>query len=647
MSFTLNKFNFIAFRLVAVMLIYTACRLVFYVYNQDLFPDVDGSTLMTILAGGIRFDLTAILYLNLIYFLFISVPLSRRFESSKSYKHLSNGYFIVVNLVGIAGNLMDTVYYQFTLQRTTFSVLDAFQHEQNITSIIFTAMFDFWPVTIAFFALVWTLVWTAKVSNLKTSNLRSLYYVPSHSALTVAVLALSILGMRGGLGYSTRPIAMNNAGEYVEKANQMAIVLNTPFTFLRTINKTSFPRLSYYDNEEDLAKVFTPVKKNAVESNDSQPLNVVVLIMESFSAEMSGFLNPGLNGADYKGYTPFLDSLLTKSLTFEYGFAHGRKSIDAIPAVVAGVPSMKVPFVISHYGTNELQGMGKILGQQGYHTSFFHGAPNGSMGFSAIMNLSGFEHYYGMTEFNESGLYGEEAFDGTWGIWDEEFLQYMAKTQSTLPTPFVSTFFSLSSHHPFEIPARYQGQFDAETERLSTFRYADYALQRYFETAKQQPWYDNTLFVITADHSSLAAYDSYKTDLGKFRIPILFYKPDGSLKQWVSGVAQQSDIFPTILDILNNDAEYFSFGSSLLDESTPKYAISYVNDNYQLVKGDYLLQFDGEKVTALYRYKTDTFLRNNIKDNSEVQEDKQSLVAFLQAVLQQYNNRMIDNKLTP
>src|SRR5690606_14279042 len=141
----------------------------------------------------------------------------------------------------------------------------------------------------------------------------------------------------------------------------------------------------------------------------------------------------------------------------------------------------------------------KLLGEKGYETAFFHGAPNGSMGFSAYMQLAGIKNYYGKNEYNN-----DDDFDGIWGIWDEPFMQFMAKKLDTFKQPFFSSFFSLSSHHPFKVPEHYAGKFPKGQLPLhEPIGYVDNALRQFFNTASKSEWYKNTLFVIVADHASM------------------------------------------------------------------------------------------------------------------------------------------------
>ena len=176
-------------------------------------------------------------------------------------------------------------------------------------------------------------------------------------------------------------------------------------------------------------------------------------------------------------------------------------------------------------------------------------------------------------------------------------------------------------------------------------RYTDNALRLFFEKARKQPWYDNTLFVITSDHTNLSDHEYYQTDLGGFCSPIIFFDPKGDMKPGVrNAIAQQIDIMPTVLGYLGYDRPYIAFGSNLLatpDEKT--WAVNYLGGIYQYVEGDYLLQFDGNKTKALYRFRTDLLLKDNVAEKEP--EVVKRLERRLKAIIQSYMTRMNGNEL--
>lgn len=159
------------------------------------------------------------------------------------------------------------------------------------------------------------------------------------------------------------------------------------------------------------------------------------------------------------------------------------------------------------------------------------------------------------------------------------------------------------------------------------------------------PWYKNTLFVITSDHTNLSDHDYYQTDLGGFCSPIIFFDPSGEFKSGMrNAIAQQIDIMPTVLSYLGYDKKYVGFGIDLL--TTPAedtWAVNYNNGFYQYVKGDYLLQWDGSKTKALYRFRTDLLLKDNVANKEP--KVREAMERQVKAIIQSYMERMTQNEL--
>ena len=637
----------LALNLIMAYIVYFIARVAYLLENYSIFSQgLDTNGLFSAFQGGLMFDSSAIMYTCSLYIAMMILPL--HLKERPAYHKVCKWIFVIVNAIGLVLNLMDTVYFQYTSRRTTSTVFSEFGNEGNLAGIFGTELLHHWYLVLLAIVVVW-LMWKLYVTpRLTVQHARSWrYYVIMVAGVLLMVPAM-IGGMRGGLAIAVRPITVSNANQYVDRPVDAALVLNTPFALLRTMGKDVFSNPHYFDNETQLEAVYTPVHTPDSTAHFT-PKNVVVIIVESYGKEYLGFFNHDLDGGKYKGYTPFIDSLMAKSLTFKYSYANGRKSIDAMPSVLSGIPMMVEPFFVTPASMNSLSGLARQLDGKGYTTAFFHGAQNGSMGFQAFARATGYQQYLGRSEFNnDPSTNGDDDFDGTWAIWDEPFLQFMVHKLNSYKQPFMATVFTASSHHPFKVPKNLENQFpDEGTQPIhKCVRYTDMALRHFFEEAAKQPWFNNTIFVFTADHTNQTTHDVYKTDLGLYSIPIAFYTPDGSLQPAVRDdvVMQQANVMPTLMGLLGYDKPYLAFGCDVLNTPPEQtWAFNYNNGIFQLLQGEWMLQFDGEKTKALYRFKQDPMLRNNL--TGKVPEQAQ-MERMLKAIIQQYMTRMTENRLT-
>lgn len=623
-------------RLSLTMVIYTLCRIIFYIYNIDLLGIDDLATWGHIMLGGLRFDLSGVVYTNLLVIVLHLLPLWQRY--TRGYQRAMTISYWACNIPMVLINLADVVYFRFSGRRTSKAVFDEFANEDPSNFLHF--FFQYWPITLTGIVLIflWILAYRrCRLSIERPTRIDNKYYLASGGMMIVAAFC-AILAMRGSLMIATRPIGPNHASAYVARPEQRSMVLNTPFVMIRTAGKHVLPSL-HYMNEQEAVRLFNPVRTSyqGDYSGLMQGRNVVIIIWESLSREWVGSLNTHIEG--YKGYTPFLDLLISRSCYWPEAYAGGGKSIDAMPSILASVPRPMTHFVGSPYSGNHLSSLADALSRAGYQTAFFHNGHNGSMGFDAMARQLGFEHYYGMKEYGNDSDY-----DGKWGIWDEPFLQYMVKQMGKLQEPFLAVEFTTSSHDPYKIPKAYRERFpEGEIPLHKCIRYTDYALQEFFRSASQQPWYHNTIFLITGDHSVPGALEQYKTSVGAFSIPMIIFDPRGELiGEQTSKTVQQADVLPTLVHLLGVDYPMVAFGHNMLSNSEDHFAINALDNTYQMIRGDYVLQYDGQQVVALYNKAKDPMLRNNLRGQSDIEAE---LVRLMQAYLQSFTNRMRDNRM--
>ena len=630
------------------LLVLTLSRVVFLAVNFSYYADhLTLGLLGSMFRGGLVFDLSTMVYINGLYILLMLLPWSGK-ESRRWYALTAKGVFVLFNGLALVANLADCVYFRFTGRRTTATVFNEFGNEGNLGSIIGHELLAHWYLTLLFLLIIYGLWRIYRRPALQTKVNPRVYYPVQIVCLLVAI-PLCVFAVRGGVGKAVRPITLSNANQYINRPVEAAVVLNTPFSVIRTIGKKPFVVPDYMTDEE-MEAVFTPVHLPKVEEGKAAvrpQKNVVVFILESFGSEYIGALNPTLDGGTYKGYTPFLDELIPLSYTFTAAVGNGRKSIDGMPSVLSGIPMFVEPFFVTPASLNKVSGIAGELRKEGYYTAFFHGAENGSMGFQAFARATGFQDYFGRTEYNADPYTdGDKDFDGTWAIWDEEFFRFFCDKINSFRQPFVAALFSASSHHPFVVPERYREQFPEEGGQPihKCVRYTDNALRLFFERAKNEPWFNNTLFVITADHTNQTSHAEYQTDYGSFSVPIIFYDPGADLRGSSSAIAQQIDIMPTVLGYVGYSRPFVAFGCDLF--RTPvseRYAVNYLNGIYQFFLHDYVLQFDGEKTIAVYDRKADPLQQHNIIHRILPQKEMERT---LKAIIRQYMFRMNEDELT-
>ncbi|MWB94794.1 sulfatase-like hydrolase/transferase [Flavobacterium sp. GA093] len=607
-------------RFFLIVIIYQLSRILFYCINREQFGDF---TLETF-TGGLLFDFAAIAYINTFFVIFHLIP--GNFKYKTTYQRILKIAFYSINLIFIATNFIDIIYYRFTGRRSTFSMITAKGMEKEAVGLIPSFLKEFWYIAVIFFLvsiILWKLIPNLKKINLLETVTRKDYY--KQTAYFILSLVIILIIGRGGL--QKKPIKIVDAIKYGALSNS-ALVLNTPFCILKTIaKKEDIDKVNYFD-EKELVSIYNPAI-TLQPTNPATKKNVVILILESFGDENVG-----------RGQTPFLDSLITKSYYFKNGFANGKVSIDAVPSILSSIPSlMNNSFISSSYSLNKINGLPKILKKEGYNTSFFHGAFNGSQNFDQYAKVAGFEHYYGKDQY-----IGKEAFDGRWGIFDEEFLQFYATKLNSFKQPFFSSLFTISSHNPYIIPEQYKGKFPKGTTVIQeSIAYTDFALRKFFATAKKQGWYKNTLFVISSDHTSSGGDQAIdKTNIGKFSIPILFFDPSNPELVGVNEKNfQQIDIMPSILDYLNIKTDMISFGKSY--KSKDNFVVYYLQGTYHYIQDDYYLAFANNQAIGLYNWKKDVLLKTNL-----MQQDKaktQQMERFLKAYIQTFNDRVINDKL--
>ncbi|PSR56971.1 sulfatase [Adhaeribacter arboris] len=618
-------FKIIIKRLFLLLVVYQLLRVAFYLANSSTFSEIPVNQLAAAFYYGLRFDFSAILVINIPFIFFSLAPPT--FLHRKGYQQFLKGLYFIVNTPFILLNLVDTEYFKFIGRRSTNEVATI---TQDILAQANQLTQNYWYILLVLGFLVMALyfLYPKNFSYQPQKDRRKVWQV-------ALLILLTVIFIRGGIQY--KPIRVSTAFGY-EPPVLGNLILNSTFTFVRSLNKRTIERARYFKTKQDLLQTlrFDPHKVLSVEGEPIRD-NVVIIILESFGSEYTGIENGG------QGYTPFFDSLATQGLFLRENYANGRRSIEALPSILSGLPSlMDNPFMASAYQGNEIYGIGNVLQPQGYYTSFYHGGANGTMSFNAFAKLAGFTHYYGLDEYPKERL--EKDFDGNWGIFDEPYLQYVAQQLNQQPQPFLTGVFTLSAHHPYTLPTTYKNKFPKGKLKIHpTIAYTDFALRQFFKTAAQQPWYANTLFVLTADHTQQVYQKTYKNRLGYHKVPLLFFRPG---KKFTNAnphkITQHADILPTLVDYLNVPTDkLLPFGTSVFDTNSPGKALIFIDGIYSFIRNDYITELHPNGKAHLFRYKTHGYT----KLKKEPESIKKIYGRELEAYVQYFRNAMLDNNL--
>jgi hypothetical protein len=500
-------------------------------------------------------------------------------------------------------------------------------------------MWENWYLVAAGLLMVWGL-WAAyrRKAVPATPITRRIPYYIVNTLIFAAAAVLSVGAIRGGFTRTTRPVTLNNVLEYTSSPDKANLILSNPFCIVRTAGNKGVGYETYFDRAAADA-IFQPYHYPDPDQGDRSGTgrNVVIFILESFSAEHSALLMPHLH-PDGRGYTPFLDSLMAGGLTFTDAYANGGKSIEALSSVLASTPSFKRPFVLLPQSIGESRPLPAILGSKGYTTAFFCGSPSGSMGFDAYVKGAGVENIYSMEDFEE--LRGSGHRDGYWGIWDMPFIDYMGEVLSSTPQPFMSTIFTVSSHHPFVVPDEYAGLPEGTTKVHKGVQYTDLSIRNFFDKYSGEDWFAGSIFVFVADHvSSEKAAAQTQTLLGRNHIIQFIYAPEGSGATY-GEPAQQIDLMPTLLGLLGETEPYFAFGRDIFGEPerlSAAFGFSSAGMIFYIAGGDYLVLFDEKEITEVYR-RGDTLMEHPLPRPWPA--EALSMAEYLKAVIQQYDTHV-------
>ena len=635
-------------------------RLVWFVANVFWLPPIGIDEYVYAHLVGIYFDIPVVALIYLPVWIWVVYGDSWR----QQFPIVNRILFVISSMVVLIFNGIDTGYSQVTAKRSGFELFDTLGDDANRFAPYLT---DNWYIILGLAAIGYLIFRWVPVRgqypdiNFRARPLRGL-------VATAAFGGLWLLSFRGG--FQLRPLRAIDASNFVQP-EIAPLVTSTPLQIISTWQRNGLPDFEFeiqfptnstitsdpknsrahqwlFDNSTTLPPF--PMSRT-LGGGWVQP-NIVFIVVESLARDYTGFGNG-------KPFTPFLDKIAAdpQTIQFPYCFANGTKSIEMVPSIFCGMPSLMSEFyVTSAYANNKVNNAYQLA--KGYKTAFFHGSNNGTMGFQSFLKQTGLQQYHGIDQY-PSDLYNRD-FDGNWGIFDEPYLQHFSNCLDTLNNPnipFFASVFTLSSHHPYTIPAPYLNKLPGSPGTVQhTIAYADIALQKFLQTASTKPWFKNTVFVITGDHTSHSDKEYFYSQSGHYEVPFLIYAPGIDIKninEKLSGreaiindatqkTLSQCDIIPTLWNLLGANNPRLGFGRSAFDPSYKGYSTHIDKDLYYIIQYPFVLALNQQGQVVDYHKQ----LRNNNKAQKLPLEGPQFewLRATLQCQMSEYSQRIKQNR---
>ena len=644
-----------AWRIAMLYIAMNICRAVFYLHNQELIGEIQSDEIWQLLKGSMLFDSASFAYTMSLYFIITLLPISERIWNKKWYRVTTLCSYIIPASAMLAINLSDVVYFHYTQKRFTSEEI-FFADNSNTPQLMLQFLQENW-----YLALIWVVLIAALVIGFRVGfKVRDIVPMPTrhkddadreswHSRRMVILTSLFVLvrlavitavvfycayAIRGGLTRMTQRLNLSHSMLYTKSPHKANLILSNPFCIIRTMSHHIV--VPHFFDDKEIDAIYTPshYPEDMMHSElygACEGYNVVLFILESFSAEHSAYLMPEEHSNG--GYTPNLDKLMAKGLVFDHCYSNGYVSIAAPPAIWSSTPSYEVSFLRMAESVADCRPLPRILADKGYHTAFFCGSEHGSMGFGAYAHIAGIDKLYSMEDYEER--HGSGDFDDAWGIWDEPFIDYMGEEISDFKEPFFASIFTLTSHHPFNVPEEVEKELPKGTTlNHRPIAYADRAIGRFMEKYRNEEWFQHTLFIFVADHVSSERMLEKTNSLPEcFHIIGFMYTPDGAIPaQHYEHIFSHVDIMPTVLGLVGHDEPYFAIGRDIFNEPQRE-PFTLIRSGYQYLglMDDYFIDFDGTECFGAYSY-DDYEHSNDISSTIEIGRAD----SLTKATLQQY-----------
>jgi phosphoglycerol transferase MdoB-like AlkP superfamily enzyme len=595
-------------------LIYFLVNRLFFIANYfEEFSSVSTDELLRILPKSFGLDVSFIAYLSgiiTIVLFFNSLLAAKRFNVFISgIIFWINAFFIVVSALIIAGEI--GLYAEWGT-KLNFTALRHFENPKEVFST--ATFFNYFILVISIIiAILFVKFYTVFVHQnfvTKRYNIKQFFFKIIRFPFVLGVL---LLLLRGGF----QPIPINLSDAYFSKTIIVNdVTVNPNWNLGQSIlkNKTNFDGNPYKKHSQEKVDEFIKIINQENDSStyvlNSKNPNIVFILLESWSADNIESLG-GLNGI-----TPYFKALEKEGLLFTNFYSNGWTSDQAMSSIFSSFPVFPYVSIINQTDkARKLPCLTKSLIKNGYHSSFFFG------GQLTYGNIKGYLLSQGFDIVKDENQY-KHLPSGRLGVHDEYMFDQFKKELNSLPQPFMSTLFTISSHSPFDFPGVHTLSFNSKEDKyVNSVAYTDKCLGDFIASVKNDDWYANTLFVILADHSHNSPRNWRVAQKERFKIPMLWFgevlKPNYKGSKW-DKLSSHIDITPTILEQLGQDNTSYKFGRNILNKQRQVFVPYVFHRGHGLIsnQGYYAFSEDYNKVFELEA--SDSTQMKLIKEQTEM-----------------------------
>lgn len=604
------------FFLIGLFLLFISRLCLFFVHYERA---TEVSNFYLLFVNGLRFDLILLSYLSLIPFLLLTIAPPKANKVIDKILTIYFSFFLIIIAI---------------MELCTPEFIDQYDTRPNNLFLeyliypkeIFNMMLKARPLVILTLTLIITgLIYVA----IKWSPRIFKSHYQSYKIRLIAFPLIGFLlfwGARGSLT-ALRPINSSNA---VFCNDQMvnSLGLNSLFTVSQAAyamrheanpsklygkmdKQEAYERVKKYIDYQHFNEEVSPFSHTIVaDSVLSKPYNVVIFLQESLGAEYVGVLG-GLP------LTPNFDNLSKEGTLFTNLYCTGTRSVRGIEAVITGFPPSPAESVVKlpNSQTNFFT-LANAFRKAGYNTSFIYGGMANFDNMGSFFSGNGFSDIIDEIAF-DSDTNIDFAFKGVWGYSDEDLATKANDYYKSLgEQSFFSLMFSTSNHEPFEFP---DGRIELYEEPKNTvhnaMKYADFSIGKFFELAKKEAYFDNTIFVIVADHNT-RTYGKSLVPINKFHIPALIIGPNIEKGAIINRLASQIDIPATIMQQVGLNTEVPLVGNNLFadTDSSKHRALMQFHNIFAFRVNDDIVILQPQKNPLQFKIQSDGELQATIVD---------------------------------